>query len=244
MHMESNNESHIERIAAMSTFCSSIPTEDMKGKTVFQWFLGECQKAVDTGFVAPETPTAFLASMNKGPIASFIAQMFSDQFMNEGAHNYLEQTFNTPAIGDFTVTIQRKEGQTPVDQLELANAEIERLRKELCGNKLTDTTLPITKTAICHKIDYSALERWAAEKLGIPILEFIDMDNDTDHEFEVISRHNQKYPGGWDQETIDETIDSAKSRGAIPIYRAGNLLSYFADAGLIPEGCYIVNVSW
>lgn len=108
---------------------------------------------------------------------------------------------------------------------------------------LIGTTLPIT-TKICHKIDYSNLERWAAEQLGIPNLEFVDMDNDTDHDFDASSRHNPKYTWSWDQAAIDETIDNAKARMSMPIHEVGNLLSYFADAGLIPEGNYIVNVSW
>lgn len=108
---------------------------------------------------------------------------------------------------------------------------------------LMATTLPIT-TKVCHKVDYGDLERWAAEQLGIPNLEFVDMDNDTDHDFDASSRHNPKYTWSWDQAAIDETIDNAKARHSLPIHEVGNLLSYFADAGLIPEGNYIVNVSW
>lgn len=104
---------------------------------------------------------------------------------------------------------------------------------------LMGTTLPIV-TKICHKLDYRDLERWAAEKLGIRNLEFTDSDNDSDHDFDVITR-DYKF---WDQALIDNAIDTAKSRLSLPIYEAGNLLSYFADAGLIPEGNYIINVSW
>lgn len=108
---------------------------------------------------------------------------------------------------------------------------------------LMGTTLPIT-TKICHKIDSSVLAQWAAEQLGIRSLEFVDMNNDTDHDFDASSRHNPKYTWSWDQAAIDETIDNAKARLSMPIHEVGNLLSYFADAGLIPEGNYIVGVSW
>lgn len=43
------------------------------------------------------------------------ATMFAGEFVRSGAKNYLELDYNVPAIGDFVVTIQRKEGKTPVN---------------------------------------------------------------------------------------------------------------------------------
>ncbi len=104
---------------------------------------------------------------------------------------------------------------------------------------LIGTTLPIT-TKICHKIDSSVLAQWCGEQLGIPNLEFTESDNDTDHDFDANTREHK----WWNQTEIDETVTKAKERGSLPIWEVGNLLCYFADAGLIPEGNYIVNVSW
>lgn len=104
---------------------------------------------------------------------------------------------------------------------------------------LMGTTLPIT-TKICHKIDSSVLAQWCAEQLGIPSLEFTESDNDTDHDFDANTREHK----WWSQAEIDEVVEKAKENGWLAIWEVGNLLSYFADAGKIPEGNYIVGVSW
>lgn len=134
-----------------------------------------------------------------------------------------------------------KEMDKLLDQLEAKLATVNL--KPSDKPELMGVTLPMT-TTICHKVDSSALAMWAAEQLGIPSFEFVDMDNDTDHDFDASTRHNPKYTWSWNQDEIDATIDAAKSNLSLPIHEAGNLLSYFADAGLIPEGNYIVNVSW
>lgn len=105
---------------------------------------------------------------------------------------------------------------------------------------LLNVTLKMT-TTVCHKIDYSDLAVWAAEQLGIRNLEFGDTPNDTDYDFDAVSRHSSRF---WDQAAIDATVDAAKAHLYLPMHEVGNLLSYFADAGLLPEGNYIVNVSW
>lgn len=104
---------------------------------------------------------------------------------------------------------------------------------------LMGTTLPIT-TKICHKIDSSVLAQWCGEQLGIRSLEFTESDNDTDHDFDTNTREDK----WWNQAEIDKVVESAKERSSLAIWEVGLLLSYFADAGLIPEGNYIVNVSW
>lgn len=120
-----------------------------------------------------------------------------------------------------------------LDQLE---AKIEAQRTPA----LLGITLKMT-TTVCHKVDYSDLAVWAAEQLGIRNLEFGDTPNDTDYDFDAVSRHSSRF---WDQAAIDATVDAAKANLYLPMHEVGNLLSYFADAGLLPEGNYIVNVSW
>lgn len=108
---------------------------------------------------------------------------------------------------------------------------------------LIGTTLPIT-TKICHKIDSSELATWVAKQLGLRYLEISEADNDTDHDFDTDTRHTPRINWEREMESINETLDKAKERGNIPIWEVRNLLNYFADAGLIPEGNYIVSVSW
>ncbi|HBK0727029.1 TPA: hypothetical protein H7U97_003262 [Escherichia coli] len=80
-----------------------------------------------------------LESLFNGEVASaMFATMFAGEFVRSGAKNYLELDYNVPAIGDFVVTIQRKEGKTPgerVAELEAVvdqrNGECDRLINEL-----------------------------------------------------------------------------------------------------------------
>lgn len=109
--------------------------------------------------------------------------------------------------------------------------------------ELVGTTLPIT-TKICHKIDSSELATWVAKQLGLRYLEITEADNDTDHDFDTNTRHTPRINWEREMESINETLDKAKERGNIPIWEVRNLLNYFADAGLILEGNYIVSVSW
>lgn len=122
-----------------------------------------------------------------------------------------------------------------LDQLEAKLATV-TVKPALMG-----TTLPIT-TMICHEVDYGDLERWAAEQFGIRSVEFTESDNDTSHSFNASSRHNPSHE--WDQNEVDEVVRRVKESGWLEIWNVDTLLSYFADVGSIPEGNYIVNVSW
>lgn len=96
--------------------------------------------AMDTAkeAIAAGTPLD-LESLFNGEVASaMFATMFAGEFVRSGAKNYLELDYNVPAIGDFVVTIQRKEGKTPgerVAELEAVvdqrNGECDRLINEL-----------------------------------------------------------------------------------------------------------------
>ncbi|EGT0581520.1 hypothetical protein JEA07_004133 [Salmonella enterica] len=60
-----------------------------------------------------------LESLFKGELASaMFATMFAGEFVRHGAKNYLELTYNVPKLGEFTVTIQRKNGKTPCERIE------------------------------------------------------------------------------------------------------------------------------
>ncbi|HHR3778366.1 TPA: hypothetical protein ACS5X7_001537 [Salmonella enterica] len=60
-----------------------------------------------------------LESLFKGELASaMFATMFAGEFVRHGAKNYLELTYNVPKLGEFTITIQRKNGKTPCERIE------------------------------------------------------------------------------------------------------------------------------
>lgn len=73
-----------------------------------------------------------LESLFKGELASaMFATMFAGEFVRHGAKNYLELTYNVPKLGEFTVTIQRKEGKTPGERI----AELERSETQLINER-------------------------------------------------------------------------------------------------------------
>lgn len=72
-----------------------------------------------------------LESLFKGELASAIfATMFAGEFVRHGAKNYLELTYNVPKLGEFTVTIQRKDGKTPCERIEELEAVVEQRNGE------------------------------------------------------------------------------------------------------------------
>ncbi|ECC3391155.1 hypothetical protein KGS20_004399 [Salmonella enterica] len=72
-----------------------------------------------------------LESLFKGELASaMFATMFAGEFVRHGAKNYLELTYNVPKLGEFTVTIQRKEGKTPGERIAELEAVIDQRNGE------------------------------------------------------------------------------------------------------------------
>ncbi|EAN2401455.1 hypothetical protein EAB21_25805, partial [Salmonella enterica] len=70
-------------------------------------------------------------SLFKGELASaMFATMFAGEFVRHGAKNYLELTYNVPKLGEFTVTIQRKEGKTPGERIAELEAVVEQRNGE------------------------------------------------------------------------------------------------------------------
>lgn len=72
-----------------------------------------------------------LESLFKGEMASaMFATMFAGEFVRSGARNYLELGYNVPEMGEFTVTIQRKEGKTPGERIAELEAVVEQRNGE------------------------------------------------------------------------------------------------------------------
>ncbi|EAP4832886.1 hypothetical protein EGS93_18580 [Salmonella enterica] len=88
--------------------------------------------AMDTAkeALAAGTPLG-LESLFKGEMASaMFATMFAGEFVRSGARNYLELGYNVPEMGDFTVTIQRKEGKTPGERIAELEAVVDQRNGE------------------------------------------------------------------------------------------------------------------
>ncbi|WP_410734421.1 hypothetical protein [Citrobacter freundii] len=72
-----------------------------------------------------------LESLFKGEMASaMFATMFAGEFVRSGARNYLELGYNVPEMGEFTVTIQRKEGKTPGERIAELEAVVDQRNGE------------------------------------------------------------------------------------------------------------------
>lgn len=76
----------------------------------------------------------------QGTPMHLVAEAFASQFKESGATNYLEMSLIHDDIGEFVVTMQRKQGLTPSQkladceqQLQSAKAEIDELKKELAN---------------------------------------------------------------------------------------------------------------
>lgn len=88
--------------------------------------------AMDTAKEALAAGTPLdLESLFKGEMASaMFATMFAGEFVRSGARNYLELGYNVPEMGDFTVTIQRKEGKTPGERIAKLEAVVDQRNGE------------------------------------------------------------------------------------------------------------------
>ncbi len=66
----------------------------------------------------------------EGGAAGLIATTFVEQFREAGATNYLELTFEDKELGEFVVTMQRKDGETPGYQKAKAEARAAELEQD------------------------------------------------------------------------------------------------------------------
>lgn len=70
-------------------------------------------------------------SSPKGGMLHMVAEAFWREFKGAGAINFLEITASHPKAGDFVVTMQRKDGETPAQQRDKARAKAVELEDML-----------------------------------------------------------------------------------------------------------------
>lgn len=119
------------RLAAMNTFCAPVTTESMAGQNVFAWINTESQRLVmqmgEDAAAGVGPMSAFQKAFGTGPVSGVVASLFAAEMMATPAKNYFELVYHTPELGDFTVTIQRTEGERPTEQLAAAQKQRDEL---------------------------------------------------------------------------------------------------------------------
>lgn len=121
-----------ERLTACVRLMAGVETVEFAGAFLEDYI---CDQAYLQGV---DVSRNSLSISMKGLACQMLASAFAGQFVGNGAKNYLVMNFsdNSDAeLGDFTVTMQRKEGETPAEQLAEAKEEIARLKAELAALK-------------------------------------------------------------------------------------------------------------
>ena len=89
-------------------------------------------------------------------------------------------------------------------------------------------------------VDYIDLDEFLTKRFDLPEdYEFVAMEesgNDVSHTIDVSKEKLNEY----DQKDIDEFLITKKP----PLYRTGDILRYLCNIGEIPEGKYLIEVSW
>lgn len=120
------------RIVACVNACDGIPTEKLEGRTIAEY-------VSDEAYLQGMQPSGDGLSVGLSGLAcQMLASSFAGQFVGSRAVNYLEVHMENPEIGEFNVTIQRKEGKTPGQM----KAEVEQQRDHL-ATKVADTELAL-----------------------------------------------------------------------------------------------------
>lgn len=89
-------------------------------------------------------------------------------------------------------------------------------------------------------VDYSDLDDFLTERFDLPEdYEFIAMEELGNDVVQAISVSKEKL-NEYDQKDIDEFLITKKP----PLYRTGDILRYLCNLGEIPEGEYLIEVSW
>jgi len=91
-------------------------------------------------------------------------------------------------------------------------------------------------TEVTHKVDYSELQQTIEQVYGkkFDILEDMDASNDTSVEVTVQPRCDK-----FDQERIDKWLKTGETG-----YLARSLMNDMCLKGHIPEGSYVIRISW
>lgn len=133
-----------QRLEAMNAFCAPVTTESMAGQNVYTWINTESQRVIETmgedaaAGVGPMS--AFKKAFGEGPVSGVVATLFAQEFLATPAKNYIELHYNTPEMGNFTVTIQKHDHKTPGQRI----AEVEDERDDLLM-QLKDTVAAYDK---------------------------------------------------------------------------------------------------
>lgn len=133
-----------QRLEAMNAFCAPVTTESMAGQNVYTWINTESQRVIETmgedaaAGVGPMS--AFKKAFGDGPVSGVVATLFAQEFLETPAKNYIELHYNTPEMGNFTVTIQKHDHKTPGQRI----AEVEDERDDLLM-QLKDTVAAYDK---------------------------------------------------------------------------------------------------
>lgn len=124
-HRDKNAAANARRLVACWNLLEGIATVEFEGKSLAEYV----------------TDQAFLSSFNvtngaldiqmQGGACSILAASFAGQFKGSGATNFLELSFKHQEIGEFTVTMQRKQGETPSQQTAKIKAQRDELLREL-----------------------------------------------------------------------------------------------------------------
>lgn len=89
-------------------------------------------------------------------------------------------------------------------------------------------------------VNYADLDEFLTERFDLPEdYEFVAMEesgNDAVHAIDVSKEKLNEY----DQKDVDEFLITKKP----PLYRTGDILRYLCNLGEIPEGKYLIEVSW
>ncbi len=139
-----------------------------------------------------------LESMFKGELASaMFATMFAGEFVRHGAKNYLELLYAVPDFGDFTVTIQKKDGITPCEriaELEAAPNGMMQLSNELAEMKrkcveLEPSKLSVKQPTPATTFDAAAAIRACMDEFPLAVQDIVE-------ECAVIAENTIRAAGG------------------------------------------------
>lgn len=117
------NTANARRIVACWNAFDGIPTEQFEGMDVAAYVSGQ---AFLTGMNPADGGGAYIGL--KGSAAQVLANSFAGQFIGTGAINFLEINLTHDKIGDFTVTMQKASGLTPVQMRAKAEKERDELK--------------------------------------------------------------------------------------------------------------------